>query len=413
MSKATRYGPFHSDDAESNVVAYRQPKPPDHAAFRAEVSRYFTRRLKRLKIAKTTTTPRGQTIDWIPVDSQVARGRIAAPPADVPGRKPRRGRNEGRPAIPELENAACERGPAGTVPILRKKLDALGFTTPLRPYLSKYRGLEVLDHRGLDILVPDPTSRGTHWVSAVGQDLVCFGSQAQFSCFDPYTDSSEQFSLIQTRLLNDESGVRQTVEAGWQEYQGITGDWIPHLFVYYTSNGYRWDDDNQGGYNTDVDGWVQVDDVIFPGSTFTPLSAVGGDQREIDIQYRLFNDNWWLGCQGRWVGYYPKHLFMGNGSTFDNLADHAQRVEFYGEVASFDAAVTPTDMGSGRFADEGWTNAAYIKNMRVQTDRAGAMDNLRLSRVKVSDTSLYTIDVHVPGDGSWGSFIFVGGPGAG
>ena len=272
--------------------------------------------------------------------------------------------------------------------------------------------MRVLDHHGRKVLVPDGDARGSHWHALVGEELLCFGSEAQFSCFDPYTDSSEQFSLIQTCLLNDQSGVRQTIEAGWQEYQGILGDWIPHLFVYYTTNGYRWDDDDQGGYNTDVDGWVQVDNLIFPGSSFTPLSTVGGDQREIDIQYRLFKDNWWLRCQGRWVGYYPKHLFMGNGSSFDNLADHAERVEFYGEVASFDAAVTPTDMGSGHFADEGWKQAAYIRNMRVQTDREGGMEPLRLSRVKVSDSRLYTIDLHIPNDDNWGSFVFLGGPGS-
>ena len=65
------------------------------------------------------------------------------------------------------------------------------------------------------------------------------------------------------------------MEAGWQEFQDLTGDWVPHLFTYYTTNGYSDDGDNKGGYNRDVDGWVQYDDTIFPGTTFTPVTAHG------------------------------------------------------------------------------------------------------------------------------------------
>jgi hypothetical protein len=37
-----------------------------------------------LKIVKTTTTPSGQTIDWVPIESQNPSGKIAtAPPAEL------------------------------------------------------------------------------------------------------------------------------------------------------------------------------------------------------------------------------------------------------------------------------------------------------------------------------------------
>jgi hypothetical protein len=134
----------------------------------------------------------------------------------------------------------------------------------------------------------------------------------------------------------------------------------------------------------------------------------------ISIKYQLWQDNWWLNCQGRWVGYYPARLFMGNQSVFSTLGDHADRVAFWGEVASFDAGPSKTDMGSGHFGHEGWTRAAYMHNLRVQTDRIGGMSVYDGTHgLFVSDPTLYDIDTHFLRGGSWGSFQFVGGPGAG
>lgn len=83
MTDDYRYGPFEADDPSENVPAYaRSIEEPRrrHAAHRAEIVEYFTNRLKRLAIVKTTATQRGQLIDWIPIDSQESRGQVASPP---------------------------------------------------------------------------------------------------------------------------------------------------------------------------------------------------------------------------------------------------------------------------------------------------------------------------------------------
>jgi hypothetical protein len=410
--------PITPPDEPANVPAYRTQSdehPAEQAAYRAEIVGYFEERLSRRDVVATTTTTRGQLIDWVPVESQHPRGEIASPPPDseVPA-----GRRRDYPedlARAELELEENEIGPSGTVPLLRKNLDALAYSHPLRQYLSKYRGGLVLDAFGGPVLVPGPGSRGTHWHSRANQPGWCFGGDAQFSCFHPYTASSAEFSLIQMCLTNRDLPKVQTVEAGWQVYRDITGDWAPHLFVYYTTNGYAKDEDWQGGYNTDVDGWVQYDNTIFPGSTFAPLSQIGGEQREITIKYQHYQDNWWLQCQGRWVGYYPgRRLFMGNGSSFTTLGDHADRIGFWGEVAKFGSGSTHTDMGSGRFADEGFGRAAYIHNMRVQTRRDGAMAAFDGSNgLFTTDPNLYDLDPHINSGSNWGSYFFVGGPGSG
>src|SRR3954469_9649404 len=126
-------GPFASPEPNENVALHERKKPRrpiDHEANRREIDAYFRARLERLKIVKTTVTPRGQTIDWIPIESQHPEGRIATPPPPLEPLSSGTGPGEGEEqiAMAELEARDVERGPKGTVPILRKKLDALGYT---------------------------------------------------------------------------------------------------------------------------------------------------------------------------------------------------------------------------------------------------------------------------------------------
>ena len=417
--KKTPFGPFHNDDeaGENRPFAHRKIKRPriDYERNRRELCEYFEGRLARMEIVKTTSTPRGQTIDWIPIKSQQPQGRIATPPPKLV--RPTRNRDHKRKeriAIPELEIKGVERGPSGTVPVLRKKLEALGYTRSLKGYLSKTRGHRIM--RMGDQVYPAPEEDGSHRYASSGQSILCFGGEGQLSCFDPYTESSDDFSLIQIGLSNNDLGFLQTVEAGWQEFQDLTGDWVPHLFTYYTTNGYSDDGDNKGGYNRDVDGWVQYDDTIFPGTTFTPYSTRGGAQFKITIKYQLWESNWWFACQGRWVGYYPASLFMGNQSVFSTLGDHADHIGFWGEIFDSDdvAGRTASDMGSGYFPNSGWTWSGYMHNLLAQTDRGGGLSNYDGSvEIYESDPDMYGIERHFNSGSTWGSYVYLGGPGAG
>lgn len=394
------------DKPPRDVEHYRNPAHsplPDRDANKREITEYFERRHRRLRIVATTETPRGQLVDWIPIESQVRDGAVAKPPP-----KPKdasRSRRNDEHALPELEFSGCKRGPRGTVPVLRKKLGALSFDRPLAQYLSKSQSAGRFP-------LPPGDGRGTHWHASARAAALCFGGSAQFSCFAPYVvGNTEEFSLLQIWIANHDLPATQTVEAGWQVYQAITGDYAPHLFVYYTTNGYAKDEDGQGGYNMDVDGWVQYDSLIFPGSTFAPLSVIDGEQRMIGLKFQLYRDNWWLNCQGRWVGYYPARLFMGNQSVFATLGDHADTIAFWGEVSSRNSSTTRTDMGSGRFPAEGWRRAAYFHNLMLQSGRAGAMTRF-VGNDSRTDRAIYDIDLRCNEPGAWGSYAYVGGPGA-
>jgi len=142
----------------------------------------------------------------------------------------------------------------------------------------------------------------------------------------------------------------------------------------------------------------------------------GGDQRKITIKYQLYRDNWWLACQGRWVGYYPASLFMGNQSVFSTLGDHADHIGFWGEIFDSDtvSGKTRSDMGSGYFPNVGWPYAAYMHNLRYQSQRDGGMAAYDGSKqIFESDPAMYGLEGHFNSGSSWGSYLYVGGPGSG
>ena len=384
---------------------------PNYRAFDQEIRSYFEKRHKRLDIVATTRTRSGQILDWVPIKSQLkGKVKIAEPPPDRELVLPR-GRRVGKLAKFELEHPGAERGPPGTIPILRKDLSQIRIVRSLDDYLSKH-GRRSIRHVRLDngfyLLMPDIA--GNHHYTLTSQNITSFGAEGNISAFDPYTGSSTDFSLMQLGLANDDTGQRQSVEAGWQEYQQEYGDWVPHFFVFYTTNGYSEYGDGKGGYNQDVAGWIQYDNTVYPGAVSSPNSTPGGAQYILSLKYQLFNNNWWLRCNGRWIGYYPANLFMGNQSVFSTLGDHASTVGFWGEIGDVNEP-TKTQMGSGYWAEDGWTYSAYQSNLLVQTDRGGGMSDYDGGAGWTSDPTLWDIITHMKSGSNWGSYFWMGGPG--
>ncbi|KAF1964314.1 DUF239-domain-containing protein [Bimuria novae-zelandiae CBS 107.79] len=262
---------------------------------------------------------------------------------------------------------------------------------------------------------------GDHWYASSSQNVVNHGGSAIYSLYKAYTESSADFSLLQSAVIkynvknplyNDPNRVcMQTVEAGWINYPNQVS--APHLFVYYTTNGYATSANNQGGWNRDVTGWVQVDSTIYPGVSFTPMSTIGGAQYDMKIQWLLYEGNWWLFVLDRWIGYYPAPLFGANTDAANSLQQGADAINYYGEIYDSHAQLTKTDMGSGHFPDQGWGKSAYIRNM-VYTDASGNDQRYDGSRgVVVSDTNRYQMKARFQNTNDWGSYMYLGGPGAG
>jgi Neprosin len=402
------------DEKRENVKWSRNPavskltRPRSSKALRD----YFQGRQKKLEVAATTTTPSGQIIDWVPIQSQLRGAEKIADPPPPPEYAARSRGRAGKPVRFELEYPDVRRGPKGTVPILRKRLDRLPAES-LQNYLSKHRH-QVRDwvrtRNGMDLPMPEP---GAHWYASAVQSAVAFGAEGFLSAFDPFTETSGDFSLIQVALINRDLPQRQTIEAGWQECYQIYGDWVPHLFLFYTTNGHTENGDDIGGYNQDVDGWVQHDGSIYPGAVYSPTSVIGGQQYEMWIKFQLFQDNWWFWCNDRWLGYYPARLFMGNQTVFSTLGDHADQIHFFGEIYDSDelAGNTTTDMCSGQWPSARWQRSGYMRNLRIQ-NRASKMNDFD-GGTSVSDPNRYDLESHMKSGSNWGSYMWIGGPGAG
>ena len=75
---------------------------------------------------------------------------------------------------------------------------------------------------------------------------------------------------------------------------------------------------------------------------------------------------------------------------------------------------TTDQMGSGRHAAAGFSHAAFQRNMRTQSNTAGAMVNLAGSSETDSAASTcpanqYTIQTFMNSAGSWASYQYFGG----
>ena len=120
----------------------------DQTKLNPELSKWLETRQSQLKITKTTLTPGGQTLDWIPTESQHPEGKIATPPPVYS--MPVRTEDLTKPVKTvtfELDDVKVERGPVGTVPVVRPNLALLTKTIALQDFMVKRGGLVVNKQR--------------------------------------------------------------------------------------------------------------------------------------------------------------------------------------------------------------------------------------------------------------------------
>lgn len=354
---------------------------------------------KRDVIAQTTTSA-GDRVDWVPVESQ-ARGALAEQPPNEAGPVIERPTMDASRTLVAVHG---DHGPPGTVPVLHKQIDTMRPVGTIQDYLAKGLHPRV-------ITPPDnpnpPATGASHEYAHAWQFVDNYGTEGYINTWKPYVQWSNEFSLGQLWTVRGSGPGLQTLEVGAQTYKDIYGDWSPHLFIYYTTNGYTNGGDNLGGYNTDVKGWVQVGTTSFPGMRVAE-SIDGGDQYDLYVKITLHQGNWWVQIGGEWMGYYAASLYNDGGLRF--MAD---RTDWGGETVddTTHAESSQTDMGSGAFPNTGWTHAAYMRNLRYQSDTVGTMANLQATP-QVTDATEYDIAADFSGASGWGSYFYWGGPGA-
>jgi hypothetical protein len=240
--------------------------------------------------------------------------------------------------------------PAATIPMRRVTLDEMVRFATLRAFLSKspFGGKSDLDRRPDRPGQQNPAdtdhyyARGVHFVDN-------FGGDSWLNVWSPIVEKGHM-SLSQIWVVGDASP-KQTVEAGWQVYPDKWSSDKAALFIFYTTDNY-----DDGCYNLDCSGFVQLANNVYLGSGFDRYSTRDGEQRGFNLQYKRGPDGtWWLFYKGPGdyivVGYYPHSLF---GDGF--LASKSNKIAWGGEDTGSPSAC---EMGSGSLPTGGFGRAAY------------------------------------------------------
>ncbi|KAH9291174.1 hypothetical protein KI387_043641, partial [Taxus chinensis] len=211
-----------------------------------------------------------------------------------------------------------------------------------------------------------------------------YGAKACMNVWKPHIETPGEFSLSQMWVLSGsfDGSDLNSIEAGWQ------------------SDSYG----ETGCYNLMCSGFIQTNKKIALGAAINPVSSFNGPQYDhhhtrLEAYLTLTNisdsksitstatiykakhasiitlvaqnasmdpkeGNWWMEFgDGTLVGYWPSNLFT-------HLSHHATMVEWGGEVVNTqqDGDHTSTQMGSGHFANEGFTKASYFRNLQVEDE---------------------------------------------
>jgi len=379
---------------------------------------YFKERQARLQVVATTETRSGQILDWIKRESQVEGGELSEPPLDkddeVPDTRRILRRNAKVPpgvdegARTEVQMNPELRGPDGTVPIVRFDVEE---------YL---RSVRELPENPMDVLtkVPPPSPASNDRYYGVWQRYGTFyGSSGRINIWNVSGPTSNETSIAQVAVIRGTP--MQAIEAGKIEYPGINSN-RPYFFVYYRTDGAS-SGDWVGGYDTTVDGWVQYSSSVAPRMSLAGWeSSLGGNQYSLDVEVRLWQGNWWVRAAGEWAGYYPYckgGQWYGpcpSGTLFSasGIRDQASRLDWYGEI--FDSTApkpTSTDMGSGRFASEAWSHAAYFRNLTYYWAPSTYWwwDS---GSPSATDSGCYSVSSALySNDPNWRNWYYFGGPG--
>jgi Neprosin/Pentapeptide repeats (8 copies) len=242
----------------------------------------------------------------------------------------------------------------------------------------------------------------THRWAHASQGIANLGGHSRISLWDPPIGANQIFSLAQHWYAGGSGSGLQTAEVGWQVYPQKYGNTNPVFFIYYTSGNYQ---AGTGCYNLDCTAFVQTNGAWAIGGALSPWSTRGGQQYEMEFAFYLSQGRWWLYVGGEAgsnaIGYYPVSVYKGGA-----LASQASSIDYGGETVG---TTSWPQMGSGAFANAGWQQAAYQRDIRYYPTAGGGSRNASLTAAAASP-GCYTAAVTLYG-APWNETLYFGGPG--
>jgi len=403
------------------VIAAEDGKAPVrviNAQERQRMADYLAHHVDPRDIVASFTTAAGDEVDCVDLYAQPALRRrgmeqhvIEFAPKTFPGGA----HSDAVVAVPQTRGDSIEQCPEGAVPIRRLTMNILerfrtlaDFRKKVPSHLGQAHDFQ-LDHTddaqlpADGILPPRTGATSLHQYAHAYQSVANWGAESVFNLWSPYTERSDEFSLSQMWVVRGSGADRETVEAGWQQYKDLYGDWNARLFIYFTPDNYG----SGGCYNLTCSAFVQTNNTVYIGGNFSQYSQLGGAQWEMKLLWYKdgINGHWWLRFGDTWVGYYPRTLFDVNG-----LRDEAAEIDFGGEIVDkrTDGRHTQTDMGSGYWPYQGFGYAAYQRSLKY-VDTSNFYRDASLTATR-DDRECYDIDLYYSAD-AWGWYFYFGGSG--
>lgn len=348
-----------------------------------EIDAYLAQRYQEAgwRIIVTTQTYEGDIVDWVdPLSVEGSQEEPPPPPEIGP-----------LPEGAELQRMELEvfpelRGPDDTMPMLRPDYAA---------YVLEPRGAKSLDE----------------WLEtkqAVGAPLMVERLYAGFISKVENTGASAFINAyggaIEANTMSlMEMGVGCLLNGEVWQFVGIAAsrdninlkdkwevshpaDSVLRLQVEFLTAGPLATGSQRGGWDINVGGFRGPDGFngapgwrpYAPGTAFatSTLSTVGGTQFESLYHIRLWQNKWWVGHNGHWLGYYKTDLFVKIAPTL--LAIKGCEVHYYGEIGALSKTPwTKTDMGSGEYAEKAFPYAAYFRTPSYYgTDAAATLSQI-------------------------------------
>ncbi|KAK8957854.1 hypothetical protein KSP39_PZI000578 [Platanthera zijinensis] len=301
--------------------------------------------------------------------------------------------------------------PKGTIPIRRSSVDDVLRAKSLFHYGKKQNRrrppITAVTAATRTANAPDIVSGNghEHAIAYTGTEQELYGAKATINVWDPSIQVGNEFSLSQIWVLSGsfDGSDLNSIEAGWQVSPELYGDSRPRLFTYWTSDAYQ----VTGCYNLLCSGFVQTNNKISIGASISPISSY--DATQFDITILIWKDpkvgNWWMSFgDSMLVGYWPAELFT-------HLTDRATMVEWGGEVVNTrsDGRHTSTQMGSGRFAGDGFARASYFRDLEV-VDADNSLSPVESVTTLAENPDCY--DIKSSSNADWGTYFYYGGPGS-
>ncbi|KAI3696412.1 hypothetical protein L1987_79426 [Smallanthus sonchifolius] len=230
-----------------------------------------------------------------------------------------------------------------------------------------------------------------------------YGAKATLNVWNPKIQKSNEFSQAQMWIIGGSFDSNlNTIEAGWHVYPEMYGDNNTRFFIYWTSDGYV----KTGCYNLKCSGFIQVNNQIVIGGSFSRISQFYGTQYQftIIIWKELQSGDWWMRFgNGEVLGYWPSSLFS-------YLSESASMIQWGGEVVNLGSYGhhTTTQMGSGQFRKQGLTKASYIRDIETM-DESNILGTPKDLNIIVDQNSCYDISSNF--DTNVDVFFYFGGPG--